>query len=375
MLHLIPYRLILTLTLACFWSTPVFANSWTDEELSKFQTLLPREKISPQLVDLARANAKASPKSTEARLELAKLLLGQGKTEEAIAILNTLNGDIEPRAHLLLDIAYEMSAQTSEQIRILDLLVRKFPKSVLLSDRLAKAHLQNKNTKKAAEILRSCIKEHPETSDCYFSLLAVYENTKNSYETRILLTDMAKRFGKSGPVYTRLCRVYTANSFIAEGLKVCETAIRLAPNVADNHVHYALLKKFNKEPEQSEALLRKAATEFPKSELAQLNLGQLFWDQKNFESSRRAFNACVKHNPKSDSCWTGLSRVTFELKDYSAALKAFGTACQLNVKVRNEFRTAMTQLRIANQSEWATKFSNEFDRCGLNAPLSNGTED
>lgn len=357
----------MVMTLAWFSNFQAHGFDLTDGQLQKLQVLPANTPGLKSSLPKLREHAKNNPKSASARIELARALLSTGNFTDGIDVLKTLNGDVEPRAHLLLDIAFETTEQFTEQARILELLRKKMPNSKYLLIRLGRAYLKTKNPKASVEVLKDCKKRFPEDRECYFELLNVYEESKNSYETRVLLTDMATLFKADANVFARLCKSYATNSFIDQGLDICERAIKLQPRLADSHVYYSLLKRYNKEPEVSEKLLKRAAVQFPKSELAQWNLGQLYMEQKNYESARRTYALCTKYNKQSDRCWLGTATAVFELKDHESALSAFTEACKLNVKTRTPFRAAITQLRIQNFMEMSAKYSAEFDKCGLNA--------
>lgn len=314
-----------------------------------------------------RETAKSESKNVEARIRLSKALLATGSLTDAIEILKTINGDIEPKAHLLLDVAYKMTGQYKEQTRILELLRKRKSDSKYLILRLGQAYLDSKNPKTAVEVYKDCKVRFPESRDCYFGLLSVYESTKNNYETRVLLTDMAKLFKADAVVSARLCQSYATNSFIDQGLEICEKSIKVQPSLADSQVYFALLKRYNKEPEVSERLLKQVAAKFPRSELAQWNLGQLLMEQKNYEAAKRTYGLCTEHNSNSDRCWLGKATAIFELKDYRNALNGYVQACKINVKNRTPFRAAITQLRIQNLLDLSSVYSTEYDKCGLNA--------
>lgn len=363
---LLLYRLFLILTLVSS-NAAALTNSQalSDRELRKIQEISPQSPKLKQKLGQLKTLAQKDPNNLEVRLGIAKLHLSMNEIGEALAILKTINFDIEPRALLLTEKAQELKGDQQERIRLLELLRLKYSESEYLLLRLGDAYWLAKNTSKAVETLKTVIKKYPKRRSAYFELLDIYDKTKNNYENRILLSDMAEVFKTDPIVHTRLCKAYATNSFLEQGIEICTRAISLDPTVAENHVYLGLLKKYFKQVVQGERIIRKAAQQFPKSELAQFTAGQLNDEQKNFEAARRSYKACVATNKKSTRCWLGLAQACFQIRDYKQSLAAFENACKIEpTTARIEFRNAVTQLRLKKELEQAEIFSKRYEFCG-----------
>lgn len=363
------YRLFLTKTLVII---VVFLNSlsyaaeiYSDEELRKIQTLVPDSPKLRQSLKSLRERAQKNNKDVNTRLLLAKAHISASQPADAIEILRTINGEVEPRAYVLMAKAYETQQSYGEQARVLELLKKKYLESEFVAIELATAYLNLSNSVKATEILRERINKTPKRKLPYFTLLEVFERTKNAYEARTLLGDMKKQFPSDPEVFNNLCKYNALAGFLEAAVEECTKATELDSKHADNHVYLGLTKKNQNELVQAEKILKKAATQFPKSELAQYQAGKLADEQKNWESAKRYYNTCVRHNSTSHRCQLGLAKSSFEVSDYKTSLLAFVQACKKGGEARDEMRNALTKLRLANKNAEADEFNKKFETCGL----------
>lgn len=360
------YRNIYSLTLvslvSIFLATPE-THAYTEYELTKIATLV---ADSPNLrQSLPRLKEKAKEKDANARLLYGKALISTKQIDEGLSVLKTINTDIEPRALVLMAKAYDLKKEHAEEARVLELLKKSHPFSEYVMTSLAAAYFKAKLAPKSIEVLRELIKKQPKRKPAYFQLLDVFESTKNTYEIRILLDDMKTNFPKDAEVHARHCKYYSVGGFLEDADNSCSKAISLNPNFAENHVYLGITKKNLKETEQAEKIIKKAAQQFPKSELAQYTAGQLSDESKNWEMSARYYKTCVTHHPDSDRCQHYLAKSAFEIAQYDVALKAYSISCQKDPQARNDFRNAITFLRNKLKTELADEFNKKYERCGF----------
>ncbi len=360
------YRKYLNLTLVCLSVLFVqfaYSATYTEQELKKLATLAPDSPNLRQSLETLKEKSKG--KDIESRLLYGKVLLSAKEYNESLIVLKTINTDVEPRALVLMGLAYSFKKEYSEEVRMLEILKKTQPESEYVLTKLAEAYFKIKNPAKSVEVLKELIKKQPKKKKGYFQLFDVYENTKNSYEIRVLLADMKELFPNDPEVYTRHCKYYAVGGFLEQAIESCTKATTLDSDNAENHVYLGLTKKNLKDEAQAEKIIKKAAQQFAKSELAQYTAGQLSDESKNWEVGSRYYKKCVTFHPDSNRCHRGLAKASFEMKQYEVALKSFTLACDKDPQARNEFRNAITLLRTKNRHDLADMYNKKFEGCGL----------
>lgn len=355
------YSLVLGFVLFSFSAKA--EKTYSEEELKKIQQLVPDSPKLRNSIDQLKKRAKE--KNPEARLLYAKALLSAKETEEAITVLRTFNVEEEPRALVLLAKAFELKNDPLEQARVLEILRKSHPFSEFVLIWLSEAYSNTRTTDKAVEILRSMIKRQPKRKAPYLKLFDIFEKTKNAYEIRTLLADMANIFSSDAEVISKLCQYYAQGGFLEQAADSCTKAITLNNSIPENHAYLAITRKNMKSPELADKIVKQGAKQFPKSELMQFTAGSFAEEEKNWESAYRYYKTCSKFHKDSDRCQRGLAVTAFELKRYKEALPAFTKSCQKDPQARNEFRNAITFLKNKQIVQYTEDYQRAFEQCGM----------
>ncbi len=109
--------------------------------------------------------------------------------------------------------------------------------------------------------------------------------------------------------------------------------------------------------------LKKAAQDFPKSELAQYQYAQALDEQKNYVEAMKFYKVGTEADPKSSRAWLGLATSSFEIRKFEVALIAYKNACKYDKKNSVAFRKATTTLRNQKNAAWASKFEEASETC------------
>lgn len=340
-----------------------WSKTFTDQDLRKISELVKDSSKLRQSLPSLQGRAKA--KDADSRLLYAKALLSINQTDAALDVLKTINSDVDVRSLVLQSKAYEIKKEHKERIRVLELLRKHYSTSEYVALLLADAYDQAKDRNKAIATLKEQIKISPKQKAAYVQLLNLYQKANNAYEIRILLSDMKQIFAKDPEVAAGYCQYYAAGGFLKQALESCQEAIGLDPKNPDNFVYLGITKKNLKQTEDAETIIKRAAKDFPNSEIAQYVAGQLMDDSKNWEVSARYYQACVQNHPESDRCQHSLGKAAFELERYDVALKAYSVACNKIPQARVDFRNSITKLRNKFKNTIADEYTKKFELCSL----------
>jgi tetratricopeptide (TPR) repeat protein len=124
-----------------------------------------------------------------------------------------------------------------------------------------------------------------------------------------------------------------------------------------------LAQKANGDEPTGNKTLKKAAYEFPRSELAQYQYAKMLEDQKSYVEALNIYKKGTDADPKSSRSWLGLGNTSFEIRKYEISLIAYRNACRFDKKNAVAFRKATTVLRNQRNNEWASKFEEASETC------------
>lgn len=218
--------------------------------------------------------------------------------------------------------------------------------------------------REALATLKEVLEMKPNFVLAYRILIRYYEKKKNKYEQRLLYEDLISNVGESTEAVTKLCELTATDRLYDNAMKYCQKGIARDPKVDSNYVYLGLTFRETGEIEKAEQNLKKAATDFPKSLLAQLTYAQFLDEKKNYISSYSYYKNALFADPSSIQALIGLGNSSLEIQKYAESLEAFSKACKLDKKTIPAFRKATNVLRTMKISDWLKKFEMAVDKCG-----------
>src|SRR5262249_47654961 len=139
--------------------------------LERLISLYLKQKRFPDAETWLRKYLAANPQNTAAQVQLGHLLAAEGKTQEAISSLETMNNrSADPEIARELASLYLEAKQYDAAAKILQGLVQKDPNDAQLHSSLGSAFLhQHKYPEAEAELLQG-LKINPRQDDAYWEL-------------------------------------------------------------------------------------------------------------------------------------------------------------------------------------------------------------
>jgi len=161
-----------------------------------------KQKRLPDAETWLRKYLAANPQNTAAQVQLGHLLAAEGKTQEAISALETMNNrSADPEIARELASLYLEAKQYDAAAEILQGLVQKDPNDAHLHSSLGSAFLhQHKYPEAEAELLQG-LKINPRQDDAYWELAFAAQQNKH-YELAIRVLDArAQRLPETASTY------------------------------------------------------------------------------------------------------------------------------------------------------------------------------
>jgi len=218
--------------------------------------------------------------------------------------------------------------------------------------------------KEALATLKEALEINPSYELAYKILIQYYEKKKNKYELRLLYEDLIQNVGESVEAVTKLCELTTLDRLYDVAFKYCQRGIILSPQTPENYIYSGISSNETGQSDKADQLLKKAADDFPKSELAQLSYAQHLDDKKNFIGSYSYYKKTLVAKADSVPGLLGLGNSGLEIQKYAESLDAYSKACKLDRKMLPAFRKATNTLRTMKNQEWLKKFETGVESCG-----------
>ena len=170
--------------------------------VEKLISLYFKQKRFPDAENWLRKFIAANPQSTTAQLQLGRILAAEGKTQDAISLLENVNNTSpDPALSRELESLYLEGKQYDAAAKILRDLLAKNPNDGQLHCDLGKALLhQQKYLEAEAELLQG-LKLNPQIDDAYWELAYSAQQNKH-YELAIRVLDLrGKRLPETASTY------------------------------------------------------------------------------------------------------------------------------------------------------------------------------
>lgn len=334
--------------------------------------LVPLSVAQSATIETLKAQVNTSPDNLKLRLSLAKAYCAAENYEACIETLKAKAESLNEDGLILISEAYQKVNDPINERRFLEQLTTNYPKYVNGFVALGDFYFRQANQKSDPKIISACQSAYRSAIElnsfyrpAYDGLLRTYEKFQNFYELRILLGDMAKRFGRTPEIISSLCRRHTLDDYYSIARKYCKEAINLDPKNPENYVYMSLVENNQGEINKAEKLLRKVTEQFPDSEFAQSNFADFLTQQKNLIGAEKYFRQGAKADPKSLRAQLGLAQTSFDLKHYEPALEAYTQACTIYSPVTYRLlRKTVDLLRHRDEKRMEERYAQTLERCG-----------
>ncbi len=338
--------------------------------IKKTNSGTPEVSISPpetneQKIERLKKEIRASPKNSDLIVDLADELYKKGEYEKVTLLLWKHVERIDRRGLITLARAHAQRKEPTETIRSANILIGKNEKDFEALTLMGDAFAQQKKTKDAMESFKKAIEINPKYEPAYNGLITLYEKREppNFYELRILFQDMIDSIGPRPQYLRKICEINTLDGTFEPAVTTCKEAIQKDPRTADAYVYLGLSYKALGEMATALKTLKKAAQDFPASELAQYHYGRHLEEQKNYLEAMKIFKKGTEADDKAGRSWLGLATTSFELRKYDIALLAYKNACKYDKKNAVAFRRATAVLRNSKNSQWTDQFEAASENC------------
>jgi tetratricopeptide (TPR) repeat protein len=225
--------------------------------------------------------------------------------------------------------------------------------------------MKDKKYDDAAKSLRRSVELAPKHRPSYDALIEIFAETKQNYESRMLLNDMVKIFGPKKEFAHKLCKLYAVDSYLKEAQDACKMAIRLDPKFPDSHVYLAQTYADMENTQTAERILKTAARQFTKSEFVQYAAGEYYLNTKNYSAAVRYLEQAVKVNPETLRAQLTLAMALFESREHQRAMTHFDKACRMDKTNESllAFKSAASRLRKLNLNSLADEYDRKTATC------------
>jgi tetratricopeptide (TPR) repeat protein len=316
-------------------------------------------------IEELKKQIRAQPKNYALIVTLAEELYKTGADDKVTALLWKYVDKIDRRGLILLAKAHEKRKEPNETIRALNVLLGKSPNDYEAHTMIGDAYAMALKNKEALESYKKALEINKKYEPAYIGLVNLYEkrDPPNLYELRILFQDMMEAIGPRAQYMRRLCEINALDGTYEAAIQMCNDAIAKEPRVAEPYVYLGLSQKANGDEALGNKTLKQAATDFPKSELAQYNHAKVLEEKKSYVDALNTYKKATDADPKAARSWLGLATTSFEIRKYEISLIAYRNACRYDKKNAVAFRKATTVLRNQRNAEWIAKFEEASETC------------
>ncbi len=323
-------------------------------------TMKPEERIEE-----LKKQIRAQPKNYNLIVDLAEEFYKTAQDDKVTALLWKHVDKVDRRGLILLAKAHLKRKEPGEAIRALNIQIGKNQRDYEANSLMGDAYAMNLKNKEALESYKRALEINKQYEPAYNGLVSLYEkrDPPNLYELRILFQDMMEAIGPRAQYMRRLCEINTLDGTYDAAIQMCNTAITKDPQVPEPYVYLGMSQKANGDEQMGNKTLKKAAQDFPQSELAQYNHAKTLEEQKSYVEALNTYKKGTDADPKSARSWLGLATTSFEIRKYEISLIAYKNACRFDKKNAVAFRRATTVLRNQKNGEWMNKFEEASETC------------
>jgi tetratricopeptide (TPR) repeat protein len=293
----------------------------------------------------------------------AKTAFDKKDYRKVVDLLGPHSGEINLSSLQYLADSHHALKEYADEVRVLRLVAGKKDKSPVVHFKLGEALRLSGNAEEAVANFRIVIDLTPSFLPAYRSLVKIFLERNNHYESRILLTDMIKKFGNKPEFLTPLCKLYSKDGFHSEGIKICQNAIQADTKDPENHLNLAQIYKDKNQEPMYQSIIVKAAKRFKKSESLQYAAGAFFQEKKNYVEASRYLDFAIKADDNSVRSHLARADTLFELGQLDKSLDSYYKTCILDRRVPPSFEISEAKLRAEGKSTLAAKYRSQINKC------------
>ncbi len=306
---------------------------------------------------------KVSP-ALNAKIKLANTMLKANKNNDVISLLKPLSADLPRHGLLALSKAYHAQKNFLEENRILETILGQNDKDYYVQNLLAECFLANRELEKAVDNFSAAKELKSDYLPAYEGLEKTYEAKGQIDDARQTYLEMIRVFGAKKFYFNEVCRLYSVEGSVQEGIVACQKATSYDSSIAANHIYLGRMLIENEQAERGEMIILKAAKQFQKSDLAQITAANIKFKHKQWHEAADIYAQATIANSQSDEGFIGWAKSLFEMQKYTDAKLAYSKACSLNKKYLSELRNAIAELRQKDQIVLANQYESILPRCG-----------
>ena len=324
---------------------------------------------------------KNDDKNIKAYLDLAKILLEQGKNKESLGWVKKISqkqpGAIQPA--IVLNRFYVADKQFAKALDVAENIVSQHPKSIVALDMLARSQSVNDKIKAAVKTYESIVDLQPENSNAHYQLALAYLRNKNeklskkhldktlrldSYHigalsTYVKLDASEKKYQSALARASKLKDKYSnqAIGWVMEGdvfvaqkkyskaIQAYELALKKQEN---NKVVYRLARAYeaNKDRNGSVNTLKNWLVKHKDDAAGHILLAQVYQNLKNNEDSAREYEIALSLNPSNLVALNNVAWIYVEMNNLKAieySKKAYDLSAN-NPEIADTYGWALTKL-------------------------------
>jgi tetratricopeptide (TPR) repeat protein len=254
-------------------------------------------------------------RSEPGRLALADFYLQSDRSDEAIAVLHTVEKSRDAattRAARLRIAGIEYArGRKSEGYRIVDALIKEKPHHI--DARLAKARmlLGDQNSGEAAAQVREALKVDSGSAVAHYLAGVAALAQKRTEEAEIAFEQVTTLNPRASAAHLQLARLRLSRGDAPRAVVAAERAASLQPDDIDAAVLLARTLRAKGDLPRARGELEAQIRRQPQAAILRLEMGWLCLQQRDFRSARTAFDAALDLDPGLDEGRTG--RVATEL--------------------------------------------------------------
>jgi tetratricopeptide (TPR) repeat protein len=276
-------------------------------------------------------------KNLAAHIARGRILLGQGKPDEAISELRqqTTDAPDSPQAHYYLALAHWQKGSTAQAKSELQEALRVAPTMILALNSLAELNLSLGDLTLAQEYAQRSVQQdqaNPASRLLLGRVLAQGAQWKAA-EKEFLI---AQRLSPGDPApHVNMGVAYVRQQQWAKAEEELETALRLAPRSTEALAQLASLWLARNQEAKAVARVQQYLATYPEDALGHLILGGTQFSGKEYDAAQSEFERAIEMNPSLTQAHLQLARVHQAKGQTQAAIAQYETALSAQPRSAN----------------------------------------
>ena len=223
----------------------------------------------------------------------------------------------------------------------------------------------NKNMHDIISALRKCVKAQPKNKRSHTELLSIFihKNTKNNFEALLVIKDITERFEMNKKLQSQTCRIYTEDNYFQRAKEACQKAIKIDKENTSNYVHLITILKKESKLLEAKKLILYTAQLFPKNKDILVSAAMAEEKDQKFSQALLFWKKIVDIDDKYAEGYKKIANILFKEKKYKEAMKLYLQACKLDKSLRDDFRQASNQLKLAGHSKLSQEYQYHTHKC------------